>query len=127
MIRIIAKLFAVTIIINAFLHVAPAFATQPFVVYISSIGNDSNPCTASLPCSTFLVASAALGDALNSGGEVTCLNSPNVADGGEGYGGSYSFTIDCSGFDTVNANDTALTFANNGIIGTNSTITIRHL
>ena len=60
MIRIIAKLFAVTIVLTAFLHVAPVFAGSP-AVWVSSTGVDTNPCTAGQPCATFLAAVVKLG------------------------------------------------------------------
>jgi hypothetical protein len=44
MTRIITKLFTIAVLLTAFLHVAPASAAD--VAYVSSTGNDANPCTA---------------------------------------------------------------------------------
>jgi hypothetical protein len=91
MIRIITKLFAVTVIFTAFLHVAPLFAAP--VTWVSGTGSDANPypCTAAKPCATFGGAA----NSLDNAGQINCLDSP-------GFIGSYAFTgfsatIDCAG------------------------------
>ena len=94
MIRIIAKLFAVTIVLTAFLHVAPVFAGPP-AVWVSSTGSDGNPCTAAQPCATFFEAVATLGG--NTGGQLNCLNSPQPVEFGIEFFDPLSLTIDCAG------------------------------
>jgi hypothetical protein len=89
MIRIIAKLFAVTVVLTAFLHVAPLLAAP--VIWISSTGSDANPCTAAQPCATLAGAVGRLDIA----GQMNCLNSP-------GFNefltlGGTNLTIDCAG------------------------------
>jgi hypothetical protein len=56
----------------AFVQVLPASALQP-VAYVSSTGNDANPCTAAQPCASF---SAAIGS-LENGGQINCINAPD--------------------------------------------------
>jgi len=80
MIRIIAKLFAVTIALTAFFQVAPVFAAGANVTYISSTGSDTNPCTAAQPCATFETAVVYV----NAGGQISCVNSPGPGEGGLG-------------------------------------------
>jgi hypothetical protein len=89
MIRIIAKLF-VAVVFATLLHIAPLFAAAP-VVWISSTGNDANSCTATAPCAGFLQAIVQL----SAGGQINCINSPGVTEGGVGF--STSATIDCAG------------------------------
>jgi hypothetical protein len=89
MIRIIAKLFVFTVVLTAFLHVAPLFAAP--VVWISSTGNDANPCTAAQPCVTIIEAA----QHLDSGGQISCLNSPGIVSNNIGI--DVSFTFDCAG------------------------------
>jgi hypothetical protein len=118
MIRIIARLFAVTVVLAAFLHVAPLFATMPQpVVWISSTGNDGNPCTAALPCQTFNTASGQL----TAGGQISCLDSPGPT--GPSFEVTTSLTIDCAGVYVV-------TFPNLGAFllqATNQVVKIRNL
>jgi len=89
MIRMIAKLFAVTVIFTAFLHVAPVSAAS--VVWISSAGSDANQCFATQPCTTFSKALTQL----FADGQINCLNSPGPSD--YAAEASISFTIDCAG------------------------------
>jgi hypothetical protein len=95
MIRIIAKLFAVAVVVvvAAFLHVAPVQAGQDFA-YVSSTGSDSYPCTAAQPCATIIQAIVSLNSEGGSG-QVSCLNSPSIIEQSVGFG--ESFTIDCTG------------------------------
>lgn len=120
MIRIITKFFAVTVALTAFLHVAPLFAAS--VAYVSSTGNNANPCTAALPCQDFSQAAAALTPVLD--GQVSCLNSPGPSTTGFGLNASsISFTIDCAGVYVV-------TFPNFGAFqleGANQAVRIRNL
>jgi hypothetical protein len=92
MIRIIAKLFAVTVALTAFLHVAPLFAAP--VGYVSSTGTYGNPCTAALPCAIILGASAAWG---GPSGDIACLNFPSIIENDTIFGTSNVVTIDCAG------------------------------
>ena len=90
MIRIIAKLFAVSFVLSAFLYGAPVSAA-PFQTFVSSTGSSANPCDAALPCATIM-------EALNpilSGGQITCLSPPGINDGLIVF--SKSVTIDCPG------------------------------
>jgi hypothetical protein len=97
MIRVIAKIFAVTVALTAFLHVAPVFAAEPQpVIWISSTGSDSNPCTAALPCATFNTASGGL----TAGGQISCLDFPGPI--GASLEVTTSLTIDCAGVYVVN-------------------------
>jgi hypothetical protein len=89
MIRIIAKLFAVTIALTVFFQVAPVFAGN--VNYISSTGSDSNPCTAAQPCATFAFVLTPLG----SGGQISCLDFPGPTESAVVI--TESLTIDCAG------------------------------
>src|ERR1700722_18172413 len=115
MIRIIAKLFAVTVVLTAFLHVAPVLAAP--VVWVSSAGSDSNPCTAALPCATFLIA----GEHRDNGGQTNCIDSPGVSE--TNLGDSGSFSIDCAGtYETSSPNVGAIF-----LIGTNQEVRIRNL
>jgi hypothetical protein len=115
MIRIIANLFAVTIVFAVFLHIAPVSAA-PFETFVSSTGSDANPCNASLPCAT-------IGGALNpvnSGGHVICLSPPGMAEGLIAF--SKSATIDCPGALTQSAG-----FIGFVMQGNNQVLTIRNL
>jgi hypothetical protein len=115
MIRIIAKLFAVTIVFTVFLHIAPVSAA-PFEAFVSSTGSDANPCNASMPCAT-------IGGALNpvnSGGQVICLSPPGMGEGLIAF--SKSATIDCPGALTQSAG-----FIGFVMQGNNQVLTIRNL
>src|SRR5580698_5416693 len=90
MIRIIAKLFAVAVVLIAFLPVAPLHAAP--VVWISSTGKDTNPCTAALPCASFFIAFSAAAN----NGQVSCLNAPSDQ-GNDIYALPFTITIDCPG------------------------------
>jgi hypothetical protein len=112
MIRIVGKLFAVTLI--ALLHVGPVSAA-PFV-WISSTGSDSNPCTAAQPCAGI---EQALGT-LDNGGQVSCVDSP--AFNKYNWNTNSSFTIDCVGtYSTISANVGGLV-----LLGTNQVVKIRN-
>jgi len=120
MIRIIAKLFAVTIVLTAFLHVAPVFAGSP-AVWVSSTGVDTDPCTAAQPCATFITAIEKLGG--NVGGQINCLNSPQSVEPGFGLVDTIPLTIDCAGVLEPNVPGfSALSFQ-----GSNQSIKIRNL
>jgi hypothetical protein len=115
MIRVIAKLFAVSVVLIAFLQTAPAFAAN--VVWISSTGDDANPCTAALPCATFNTASGGL----TPGGQISCLDSPGPTE--PTFEVITSMTIDCAGVYVVN-------FPNLGAFqlqATNQVVKIRNL
>jgi hypothetical protein len=115
MTRIIAKLFAVTVIFTAFLHVTPVWAVTP-VAFVSNAGGGSG-CTSATPCD--------LGDALNnvaSGGEIICLDS-TVFPFAETFV-SASLTIDCPGVITLfNVNNSPVFTFN----GTNQVVKIRNV
>ena len=93
MIRILAKVFAVAVVLVAFLPVAPLQAAQR-VAYISSTGTGT-ACTAALPCANLL---AALGT-LVAGGQISCLNSPTFTIDylSNFLASGYSVVIDCVG------------------------------
>jgi len=113
MIRVIAKLFAVTVALTAFFPVAPLYASQ--VTWLSSTGIDGNGCTATNPCATFQGAL----NPLNIGGQINCLNSPGPGEGGLIL--TLSFTVDCAGLFEVSTS-TAFQLA-----GTNQTVRVRNL
>jgi hypothetical protein len=87
MIQIKSKLFAVTIVLTAFVPAAPLFAAP--VVWVSSTGSDENSCTATSPCQTI---PGAIG-ALDNFGQVNCLNAPSSV-GSAGF--INSATFDCA-------------------------------
>jgi hypothetical protein len=92
MIRIIARLFAVTVVLIAFLPVAPLHAVS-LLTFIASSGSDANPCTAAQPCATFNQAFS-----VGSGGQITCLNPTGFPLSQTSFGlASFSLTIDCPG------------------------------
>jgi hypothetical protein len=115
MIRIIAKLFVFTFVLTAFLSVAPLLADP--VVWISSTGGDSNPCTAALPCNLFVEAI----EHVDSGGQINCLNSPGPSNNGFQF--STSLTIDCAGVSSVILPN----FGSFKLVGTNQVVKIRNL
>ena len=88
MTRIMAKLFAVTIVLTAFLHVAPVFAVP--VTWASSTGSDSNSCTAANPCASIIGAMV-----VDNFGQVNCLNAPSTI-GSLRIDTDTSATIDCA-------------------------------
>jgi len=93
MIRNITKLFAVTVALTAFLHVAPVLALSP-LTFVASRGVDTNPCTAALPCATISQALATIA----SGGQITCLDATGSPLGLTDFSvASSSVTIDCPG------------------------------
>src|SRR5580704_18038093 len=104
MIRIITKLFTVTVMLAAFLHVAPVFATSPIITYVSTTGSDSNPCTATQPCGTLFEAIANLFNGTANSGQVNCLNPPvGIVGIGIGFAFPLDLTIDCHAvFETSN-------------------------
>jgi Right handed beta helix region len=109
MIRNIAKLFAVTIALTAFLPVAPLFAAP--VVWVSSIGgSDGNQCTATSPCATI---SGALG-VVDNEGQINCLNSP-LTTGSLGDAGA-NVTIECAGVWVNPSGTIALSLNGNQIV-----------
>jgi hypothetical protein len=93
MIRIIAKLFAVTIILTAFFNVGPPLAAAP-LTFVASRGVDTNPCSTTLPCATIGQALAITAP----GGQITCLDPTGSPLGLTDISVvSSSVTIDCSG------------------------------
>jgi hypothetical protein len=114
MIRIIVKFF-VAIVFATLLHVGSLFAAPD--VYISPSGKDANACTTAEPCATFDRALAVV----DNGGQITCVGSPTIIEGGISFG--ISVTIDCPGL-----------YADNGAVfgafvlqGTNQTVKLRNL
>jgi hypothetical protein len=87
MIRIIAKLIAITVALTVCLPVEPSSAEG--VAFVSGNGNDANPCTATQPCATISQAYASLG---SGSGRVVC-QTPVLQTSGYGFVGSYVF--DC--------------------------------
>jgi hypothetical protein len=122
MIRIVAKLFAVTIALTAFFQVAPVFAGAD-VVYVSSTGSDSNPCTAAQPCAT--IVQALLDIFLTPGGVISCIGGTGSNDsGGIGLGNSIELTIDCPGGTFLGSGSNSF---NLELTGANQILKIRHL
>ena len=117
MIRILAKLFAVTVLLITLSYVAPLSAAP--VVYLSSTGSDANPCTATQPCADITRAM----QVVDVGGQISCINSPstlgNIGDSLDGF----SVTIDCSGLYLVNSSN----YVGLGFFGTNQVVKIRNL
>jgi hypothetical protein len=110
MIRIIAKVFAVTVALTAFLHVAPLFAAT--VGYVSGTGSDSNSCTAAAPCATFIKASQVWP---GSSGEIACLDFPSVSEPNLGI--SANVTFDCAGvLNATEANAAPITLQQGGTL-----------
>jgi hypothetical protein len=115
MIRVIAKLFAATVVLTALLHTARLSAAP--VVWISSTGSDSNPCTAAQPCKTFQSALGASG----TGSQISCLNSPGPVTGG--FESDSSWTIDCAGVYEPTTHNSGAIILTGGI----QAVTIRNL
>jgi hypothetical protein len=120
MIRIIAKLVAVTAVLAAFLLVAPKFAAaNSLITYVSSTGSDGGACTAALPCATLTFAL----QATSNSGQVNCLNPQYGAlEGSLAFTTPFVVTIDCPGVAQPTNGLPLLTFA-----GTNDVVKIRNL
>jgi len=103
MIRIIAKLFAVSIVLTTLLHGAPLRAA-PFT-WVSSTGTSSGPCAIAQPCPTLFDALVST----DAGGQVSCLNSPGIDEGSMFL--LDSATIDCLGVHTGFGGDPQITLA----------------
>jgi Right handed beta helix region len=106
MIRIIAKLFAVTFALAALLHGTPLRAA-PFT-WVSSTGTSGGPCAIAQPCPILF-------DALGStdaGGQVSCLNSPGIDEGSMFL--NDSATIDCLGVHAGFGGSPQITLAGTG-------------
>jgi hypothetical protein len=126
MIRNIGRLYIVSLVSTALLYSAPLSAAPD--VYIANSGSDQNACTSAAPCATF---NKALG-VVDNGGQITCIGSPLIVEGGISFG--ISVTIDCPGlyfnqfggfaFNFFNANQNVrirnLTI--NGIMGASSAL-----
>ena len=73
---------------------APQVQAGQNFAFVSSTGNDSNPCTAAQPCGTIFQAQ----QTLNSGGQASCINSPSfLEDDIISWGSVVTFTFDCTG------------------------------
>ena len=109
MIRVKAKLFAVTVIFTAFLHAVPLFAAP--ITWVSSTGSDQNPypCMAAKPCATLAGAI----NLLDNAGQINCLDSPGF--NLPLFFTSFSATIDCAGVWEPISGIVALTSAGNQI------------
>jgi Right handed beta helix region len=117
MTRIIAKLFAVTLVLTAFLHAAPLQAAQA-VSYVSSTGSGT-ACTAAQPCASIFTAHGPLVN----GGQISCLNSPTLTSESENFFESdTSLVIDCVGVFAWESGGFGLEFS-----GANQVIKIRNL
>src|SRR5580704_564113 len=114
MIRIIAKLFAVTVALTAFLPVAPLFAAP--VTYLATNGSGTS-CTFSQPCANLFNALSATDDH----GQITCFDSATFSNLGDQF--SQNVTIDCPGV-MVTGNGA---FPALGLTGTNQVVKIRNL
>ena len=117
MIRIIAKLFVFTLALTPFVYIEPLFAAQ--VAWISSAGNDSDPCTATQPCMSFQYAAVAVANA--HGSQINCINSPGPTETGIGF--SINLIIDCAGVFVVQASG----FPAFMLTGSNQIMKIRNL
>jgi hypothetical protein len=89
MIRVIAKLFAVAVVLIAFLPVQPSSAAN-FVAFVSATAV-GGACTQAAPCGNI---ETAIGTVSNSGGRIVCEtpvqeNSPIV------FAGAATFVFDC--------------------------------
>lgn len=113
-IRTITKLFVVLAALAPALFTSPAAALQR-VAYISSTGNDANPCTAAQPCASFSQAYATV----QNDGEITCLSPPDSENPIEA--GEVNLIIDCPDGVWGNTNGTTITMV------LSNTITLRHL
>jgi hypothetical protein len=93
MIRIVAKLFAVSVALIAFLPVAPLRAAS-LLTFVSITGTDSGSCTAAQPCRTVDFALQVTA----SSGQVNCLD-PQYSGGGgsDEFTAPFVVTIDCPG------------------------------
>ena len=107
---------AVALVMALLLISAPRAQAGADVVYISSTGIDSNPCTATQPCATIFVAL----NAMNAGGEVLCADSPGIVS--SGFVSYSSFTLDCPGAFSPNAPGFAIQ-----LNGEPQVVTIRNL
>jgi len=117
MIRILAKLFAVTVLLITLSYVAPLSAAP--VVYLSSTGSDANPCTATQPCADINRAM----QVVDSGGQISCINSPSTLGNFLDSLAGLSVTIDCPGLYLVNSSN----FTGMGFNASNQVIKIRNL
>jgi hypothetical protein len=128
-IRIIVKLFAVTIVLTAFLHVAlpivPAHAAGPRnFVYLSASGVNGQGCTGSAPCPTFGDGFAAL-EAAETGGRILCLDPVADVSSMSFALANIAFDIDCPGGSWGGApNGAGYVLLNNG---SNVTLTFRNM
>jgi hypothetical protein len=113
MIRIIAKVFAVTVALTAFLHVGPLHAS-PFAFVAS--GGSGVTCGSTTPCASIAEALTVV----DAGGEIFCLDSTVFLSGGSTY--SSSVTIDCPGVFLLADNESAAL----ALTG-NQAVTIRNL
>jgi Right handed beta helix region len=118
MIRIIAKVFAITVALTTFFQVESALA-QFFVGYVSSTGVAGGVCTATEPCSSIYDALHQLEISENRG-TIVCLNFP--VDVTSGLEITTSVTLDCAGIFEARAPN----FAPIHLIGTNQIVTIRN-
>ncbi len=114
MIRIIARLFAVSIVLTTLLHGAPLRAA-PFT-WVSSTGTSGGPCAIAQPCPILFDALAST----DAGGQVSCLNSPGIDEGAMFL--NDSVTIDCLGVHTGFGGSPQITLA-----ATGQTFKIRNL
>ncbi len=113
MTKIIAKLFAVAVVLTAFVHVGPLHAS-PFAFVAT--GGSGVTCGSTTPCASIAEALTVV----DGGGEIFCLDSTVYLSGGSAY--SSSVTIDCPGvFLLVDNESAALTLTGN------QAVTIRNL
>jgi hypothetical protein len=114
MIRIIAKLFAVTVGLAAYLNIASASAAA--VTFIATNGSGST-CAFSEPCQSLLTAVGAT----DQGGQITCFDTTAILNPGTLF--SASVTIDCPGV-LVTTSGPIPTI---GLVGTNQVVKIRNV
>jgi hypothetical protein len=114
MIRLVAKIFAVTVAFATFLPVAPLFAAP--VTYIATNGSGSS-CTFSQPCASLFNTLNATDDH----GQITCFDSATFSNLGDQF--TQNVTIDCPGV-MVTGNGA---FPALGLTGTNQVVKIRNL
>jgi hypothetical protein len=113
MIRIIAKVFAVTVVLTAFLSVAPLFAAP--VTYIAN-GGSGTACTSAAPCGSLSNALS-----VDNGGQITCLDPNTTSELSTIF--AISVTIDCAGLNLASPSGAV------GLVldGTNQVVKIRNL
>jgi hypothetical protein len=119
MIRIVAKVFAVTVVLTVCLHVQPSSAGNSAYISATGTGMASDGCTATAPCPDF---ANALTSELPSGGRILCLGAVAVTQGVQFSLSNLTFDIDCPAGSWGAPSGIVLSYS-----GTNVTITVRNM